>query len=140
VDFGQVFDHIEELHGRYRIQAVAYDRWRAKYIEKRAADIGLTLLEWGQGFQSMTPAIEVFEDKVLNRLLIHEANPAMRWNVDCCQLKSDGAGNKKLLKPPVYQKSKHIDMAISAVMAVGASYLIEGHVDPYSNGVELTAL
>jgi hypothetical protein len=44
------------------------------------------------------------------------------------------------LKPPVYQKSKHIDMAISAVMAVGASYLIEGHVDPYSNGFELTAI
>lgn len=140
VDFGQVFDHIEELHNRYRIQAVAYDRWRAKYIEKRAGEIGLTLLEWGQGFQSMTPAIEVFEDKVLNRTLSHEGNPAMRWNIDCCQLKTDGAGNKKLIKPPTYQKSKHIDLAIAGVMAVGASYLIEGHNDPYANGAEISAL
>ena len=140
VDFDEVFSHIEQVQARFDLQAIAYDRWRAKYIEKRASEAGIQLLEWGQGFQSMTPAIEAFEDLVHNARLSHDGNGATRWNIDCCQLKSDGAGNKKLIKPPVHQKSKHIDLAIAAVMAVGASFLVEGVYDPYAHGAGVTIL
>jgi len=140
VDFDEVFEHIERMQQRFDLQAIAYDRWRAKYIEKRASEAGIQLLEWGQGFQSMTPAIEAFEDLVHNSRVSHDGNAAMRWNIDCCQLKSDGAGNKKLIKPPVHQKSKHIDMAVAAVMAVGASFLVEGAYDPYAHGAGVSIL
>jgi phage terminase large subunit-like protein len=133
-DYDEVFDHIEALAGRYDVQAIAFDRWRIKYIEKRAEEAGIKLIEWGQGFRDMSPAIEIFERLAYNQQIAHDGNAALRWNMDCSTVKSDPAGNKKLVKPPIYQRSKHIDMAVSAVMAVGASMLIEGEYDPYANG------
>lgn len=139
-DWDEVFDHILELKAKYDLQAIAFDRWRIKYIEKRAEENGIQLMEWGQGFRDMSPAIEIFEDLVYNKKLAHDGNLAMRWNVDCAQTASDPAGNKKLVKPKTHQKSKHIDMVIASVMAPAAALLIEREVDPYANGGRLVAL
>lgn len=139
-DWDEVFDHILELNEAYDLQAIAFDRWRIKYIEKQAEKAGIELIEWGQGFRDMAPAIEKFEDLVYNRKLVHNGNKAMSWNVNCAQATSDPAGNKKLVKPKTHQKSKHIDMVIASVMAPAAALLIEREVDPYANGGRLVAL
>ena len=133
-DQDEVFEHIESLVKQYDLQCLAFDRWDAKYIVKKAEAIGVQAMEFGQGYQSMSPAIKVFEPLVYNHLLCHEGNLALRWNMDCAQVTNDPAGNKKLVKPKTHQKSKHIDMAVSSVMAVGAMCLVEEQFDPYANG------
>lgn len=139
-DWDEVFDHILQLRDRFDLQAIAFDRWRIKYIERRAEEAGIQLLEWGQGFRDMAPAIELFERLVYDQNLAHDGNMAMRWNMDCAQVTSDPAGNKKLVKPKTHQKSKHIDMAVASVMAPAAALLVERDVDPYANGGRLVAL
>lgn len=136
VSFEEVFADVLEICRKYGVRSIAYDRWRAEYIERRAAEEHIEIIRWGQGYQSMSPAIEVFEDLVHNQSLIHEANPAMRWNIDCCQIKTDENKNKKLVKPQINQRNKHIDMAVSAVMSTGAAFLIE-ESDPYAQGLRV---
>jgi len=139
-DQDEVFAHIEELNDRYRIQGIACDRWRIKYIEKRMEQAGIEAFDWGQGYQSMAPAINLFESLVFNRQISHDKNECLRWNMDCCQVMSDPAGNKKLVKPQTSINSRHIDMAVAGVMAIGAATINIGEVDPYSNGARLVAL
>jgi phage terminase large subunit-like protein len=139
-DQDEVFAHIEELNVKYRIQGIACDRWRIKYIEKKMEAAGITAFDWGQGYQGMAPAIRLFEDLAFNKRISHDDNGALRWNMDCCEVMSDPAGNKKLVKPKTHINSRHIDMSVAAVMAVGAAETCIGEVDPYSNGARLVSL
>ena len=79
-DQDEVFAHIESLVKQYDLQCLAFDRWDAKYIVRKAEAVGVQAMEFGQGYQSMSPAIKVFEPLVYNHLLCHEGNLALRWN------------------------------------------------------------
>lgn len=124
-DQDEVAAHIIELCAYFNVQGIAADRWRIKYIEKLLEDEQITLFEWGQGYKDMGPAVQNFEDLVFNHRVIHDGNGALRWNMDCCQVQSDPAGNKKLVKPPTHVNSRHIDMAVSVVMAAAAAEVAE---------------
>jgi phage terminase large subunit-like protein len=133
-DQGEVFRHIAELHDRYQIKTLAFDRWRAKYIAEKCEEIGIEMMEFGQGYASMSPAIERFEDLVYNHRIMQDGNLCLRWNMDCAQVMNDPAGNKKIVKPKTHQKQKHVDAAVSSVMGVAAMCLAEVVDDPYSKG------
>jgi phage terminase large subunit-like protein len=133
-DQNEVFRHIAELHERYQIKTLAFDRWRAKYIAEKCEDLGISMMEFGQGYASMSPAIERFEDLVYNHRLLQDGNLCLRWNMDCAQVMNDPAGNKKIVKPKTHQKQKHVDASVSSVMAVAAMCLAEVVDDPYSRG------
>lgn len=139
-DYRVVFAHLEELHAKFDIKCLAYDRWRAEYIEDRCEEIQLPLMKFGQGYASMSPAIEVVEPLIYNKRLRHDGNLCLRWNIDCTQIRTDDAGNKKFVKPQIHQKSKHIDLTVAATMAVGSMCLMRTPLDPYSNGARLVAL
>ena len=48
---------IAELHGRYNIQALAFDRWRIEDLKRELSAIGcnVELIPFGQGFKDMAP-------------------------------------------------------------------------------------
>ena len=52
---------IAELHGKYKIKALAYDRWRIEDIERELDAIGcnVELVPFGQGFKDLSPAVDV---------------------------------------------------------------------------------
>jgi phage terminase large subunit-like protein len=55
---------------------------------------------------------------VLSRRLVHTGHPVLRWNVDCCAVAQDPAGNIKPVKPDRQRGSKRIDGVVAAVMAI----------------------
>jgi phage terminase large subunit-like protein len=64
----------------------------------------------------MTVAVEALEIAVIDRKLVHDGNPALRWNISNAMAVSDPAGNRKL------DKSKtrfRIDGAVALAMALG---------------------
>lgn len=134
IDRRDVFAHLEKLHAKFDIKCLTYDRWKAEYIEDRCEEIRLPLMKFGQGYASMSPAIGVIEELILKRRLKHDGNLCLRWNVDCTQIRTDDASNKKFVKPQLHQKSKHIDLVVAATMATGGMCLVERVVDPYSKG------
>src|SRR5690606_849967 len=76
----------------------------------------LRLVDWGQGYKDMTPAVEAILMSILNRKFIHDGNPVLTWNFSNAITISDPAGNRKIDKSATRFR---IDGAIATAMAVG---------------------
>lgn len=127
IDPAVVAMKIADLMGAYNVLGLCYDRWRIDALIKELDRIdiethkedggpGLKLIDWGQGYASMAPAIDVFERSVLERTLVHPGNPVLSWNVANAVVTQDPAGNRKL------DKSKarfRIDGAVALSMVLG---------------------
>lgn len=100
-------------------QQIAFDRWKMKDFKKDQARLGISLpelVEFGQGYQSMSPAIKIFETKLVQGTLRHDGNPCLTWCASNVVAVQDAAENKK------YDKSRsigRIDGIVAAAMACG---------------------
>jgi phage terminase large subunit-like protein len=95
----------------------------------------LRLVPWGQGYASMTQAVEALEVSVLERKLVHDGNPCLTWNISNAMIIADAAGNRKL------DKSKtrfRIDGAVALAMAIGLKSrdLADGPVKSAYDGLD----
>lgn len=130
IDPSVVATRIAELHNRYKVLGLAYDRWRIADILREFDRIGLQAFEdkgetkgsglrlvpWGQGFRDMAPAIDALEFAVLERKLVHPMSPVLNWNIANAVATMDPAGNRKLDKEKVKFR---IDGAVALAMAMG---------------------
>ncbi len=106
--------------GRYQLQALAYDRWRIEAFKMALAEEGvtdLTMIEHGQGFRDMAPAIDLLEHAVAERRLNHGDNPILTWCISNAVVTPDPAGNRKLDKS---RSTGRIDGAVALAMALHA--------------------
>lgn len=130
IHYGTIALHIAELSTRFKIKGMAFDRWRVAELLKEFDRIGflayreqgdtggsgLRIVDWGQGFKDMSPAVDALERSVLETRLRHPSNPVLTWNIGNAISISDPAGNRKI------DKSKtrfRIDGAVAAAMAIG---------------------
>lgn len=112
-----VVQAIAETIEGMNLQSTNYDRWRIKTLRAECEKIGLDLMlvECGQGFKDMAPAIDAFEARALNGALAHGANPLMRWAVGNSVIVFDPAGNRKINKAKSFSR---VDPVVAAIMAV----------------------
>jgi phage terminase large subunit-like protein len=119
VDYEFVIPKLVEICGEFDVQKIAFDRWKKKDFDKDMTRLGATLpemVEFGQGYQSMSPAIKIFETKFTEETMRHDGNPCLTWCASNVVAVEDAAENKK------YDKSRsigRIDGIIAAVMACG---------------------
>ena len=119
VDYDFVISDLSEICSQFNIQKIAFDRWNKKNFDKDLLRLGATLpemVDFGQGYQSMSPAIKVFETKLIEATMRHDGNPCLTWNAANVVAIQDAAENKK------YDKSRsigRIDGIIATVMACG---------------------
>lgn len=122
-------EKIGELCAKYQVLGLAYDRYATDTVlyhldaiglethtDENSHSGGLRLVPWGQGFASMSPAVDAFEQSILTRDLIHDGNPLLTFCVMNTLINIDPAGNRKLDK----DKSKFcIDGSVALAMALG---------------------
>lgn len=123
-----VLQRLRQLAADFQILAVGYDRWRIEDLKSLAADADIelpTLVEYGQGYKDMSPAIDTFEEKLLGGQLVHNAHPVLTWCAANAVIVSDDAGNRKLSKA---KATGRIDCLLAAVMAIGRA--TAGHEKP----------
>lgn len=122
VDYDFVAEKVLEMTAGMNLQGLAFDRWRIdvfkaalrrqeatpEFIEKMA--------NFGQGFQSMSPALEALESQALNKLLAHGANPVLAMCARNARVIKDPAGNRKLDKR---MRTGRIDGMVALTMAAG---------------------
>jgi len=131
IQYDWVAARLAKISTEYNLAGIAFDRYRIDDLLKAMGDIGLDayvegkdkprsgavrMVPWGQGFKDMTVAVEALEIAVIDRKLVHDGNPALRWNISNALAVSDPAGNRKL------DKSKtrfRIDGAVALAMALG---------------------
>jgi phage terminase large subunit-like protein len=131
IQYGFIAAELARIHQTYNIIGIAFDRYRIDDLMVAMSAIGLDcyvdgkdtaiaeairLVPWGQGYASMTQAVEAVEVSILERKFKHDGNPILTWNFSNAMSISDPAGNRKIDK----SKSRfRIDGAVACAMAVG---------------------
>lgn len=125
IDYEYVARHLREVFDRYDVQKLAFDRWNWRHFKPwldrvgfDEAEIEEKFIEFGQGFQSMSPALRDLEAELLNQRVAHGNHPVLTMCAANAVVVSDPAGNRKLSKA---KSSGRIDGMIALAMAVGAA-------------------
>lgn len=118
VDYEFVAKEIGEIVSGLHINAVAFDRWRMDVLKKEFDRIGLELplVEWGQGFKDMSPALDALEARILNGQLAHGGHPVLTMCAANTMISQDPSGNRK---PDKMKTSGRIDGLVALAMAAG---------------------
>lgn len=133
IDFGYVAQTISDISLEYEIAGIAYDRSRIDVLLKELSQIGIEayrddkdardgairMVDWGQGFISMGPAVDALEESVFQRRFKHDGNPVLGFCFANAIVVPDAAGNRKLDKSATRFR---IDGAVAAAMALGLKY------------------
>lgn len=124
VDYEYVAQDIAAILGGLNVQSVAYDRWRIDLLKKEFEKIGadIPLVECGQGFKDMSPAIEALEAEMVNGRVAHGAHPVLTMCAVNAVVSKDPAGNRKLDK---HKATGRIDGLVAMAMAFGAAQAVE---------------
>jgi phage terminase large subunit-like protein len=123
-----VLHTLSEICATFDVQEIAYDRWRIEDFKMQMEQEGVSLpplFGFGQGYQSMAPALDEFERRLVNSELKHNNNPVMTWCAANAITNSDPAGNRKLDKQ---KNTGRVDGVVAAVMAIGLT------IKPSTNG------
>ena len=113
-DYAYIQNKINELKDVYNIKEIAFDRWGSNMLVERLTEMGLTVVQMGQGFASMSaPTRQLFEELMRENLAYD--NPIFRWMCSNVVVDVDPAGNTK----PTKKSSKgKIDGVVATIMAL----------------------
>lgn len=128
INYNFVQQKIEELAQIYDIKEIAFDRWGATMLTQNLRDAGLTIVDFGQGYKSMSPPMEELMRLVLSERIAHGGNKVLRWNFDNIVVMQDEAGN---IKPDKKRATEKIDGAVAMIMALDRAIVHEDHESVY---------
>ncbi len=119
-------DMLEILDG-LDVQAIAFDRWRIGELRRELDKLGaeLPLIEWGQGYKDMAPALDALEAELLNQRIAHGAHPVLTMCAANATVTRDPTGARKLDKS---RATGRIDGMQALAMAMGAASRAEAAV------------
>ena len=121
---GEVIDHefifakMDEDARKFDVVDVAFDRWGAARVYTIMEDRGLTMVQMGQGYVSMSGPSKELERIVRQRRLHYGEQPVMRWMGHNVVVTEDPAGN---IKPDKGKAREKIDGVVALVMALDRS-------------------
>jgi phage terminase large subunit-like protein len=76
----------------------------------------ITVLEFGQGYMSMSAPTKEIERLVVSLKLVHPNNPVLTWCASNVVVQMDPAGN---VKPNRERSGEKIDGVVAMAMAIG---------------------
>lgn len=116
VDYGAVREKIRQLATIYKVREIAFDPWNATQLATQLHDDGFEVVEFRQGFASMSGPTKEMEKIILGGQLNHLGNPVLRWMASNVCVERDAAGNVKCSKA---KSTERIDGIVAMVMAIG---------------------
>jgi phage terminase large subunit-like protein len=136
VDYEFVAAYLQDAFRRYDIRKLAFDRWSFRHLRPWLIKAGFSepeiddvFVEFGQGYQSMSPAMRDLEAEILNGRIAHGDHPVLKMCAANAVVKSDPAGSRKLAKD---DSTGRIDGMVALLMAIGVAPLSEPAFDAYA--------
>jgi phage terminase large subunit-like protein len=120
VDYSAIEACIRADAALFDVKEIAYDPWNATHIALRLQDEGAKMIEFRQGFRSMSAPTRELEKLIVSRKLAHGGNPVTRWMASNVAVAQDPAGN---LKPAKDKSTERIDGIVALIMALGRAML-----------------
>jgi phage terminase large subunit-like protein len=141
VDYEWIAVYLRELFDRLDVRKLAFDRWNWRHLKPWLLKSGFDELEiedrfveFGQGFQSMSPALNTLEAAIKNERIAHGNHPVLAMCAGNAVVNKDPAGNRKLAKDKSHGRIDGM-VALAMAMSVAATeetesmgYISEGLV------------
>lgn len=123
VSYNAVVQDIARIIADHDLQSIHYDRWGIETLKREMDYAGIPeesfhLLEHGQGFKDMSPALSALETAAIEHILRHDGNPVVTYCLSNVSVISDPAGNRKFDKR---KKNMRIDGAVTLAMSTSAA-------------------
>jgi phage terminase large subunit-like protein len=124
IDYDYVARDIGELTSGLSIAKIGFDRWRMDRMQQALARQGveLPLEPFGQGYMSMSPALDALEADLLKECVRHGGHPVLAMCAANAVAVSDPAGNRKLDKA---KATGRIDGLVALAMAEGVEAMMQ---------------
>lgn len=130
IEYEWVAQYLREVFDTHDIRQIAFDRWGWKTLRPWLLKVGFSeymleehFVEFGQGYQSMSPALRDLETDLLNGNVAHGDHPVLKMCAANAVVQSDPAGNRKLAKD---KSSGRIDGMVALAMARGVAGAFAG--------------
>ena len=118
VDYSFIAAELAQICNGLDVQGIAFDRWNMAHLKKElaAVEFDVELVDWGQGYASMSPALAFLEGELVNHRVAHGMHPVLTMAAANAVVVQDAAGNRKLDKS---SKTRRIDPLQALGMAMG---------------------
>ena len=101
----------------HKLKMVGYDQWNANILVNELEDLGLPVMDIGQSMAALSGASKETERHIVEELIVHDGNPFIEWQLECCSVYTDKNENIKITKDDA-DKSLKIDAVIAMIMAM----------------------
>lgn len=115
IDYDEIELEAFRLADALELERLSFDRWGSKQIVQHMREGELNVVEVGQGFAGISPAMKETEKIIAEGRLWTGANPILRYAFENLAVETDAAGN---IKPNRAKSAGHIDPAVAVVMGV----------------------
>jgi phage terminase large subunit-like protein len=119
-----------------RIKKIGFDRWNFKHLKPWLLAAGLSepfiadhFVEFGQGTQSMSPALRELESIILESEMAHGDHPVLNMCAANAVVEGHDASNRKLSKK---RSAGRIDGMVALAMAIGVAPLKAAKFDVFA--------
>jgi phage terminase large subunit-like protein len=124
IDYDYVAKDIGEICSGLSIAKIGFDRWRMDRMQQalQRQGVELPLEPFGQGYMSMSPALDALEADLLKECVRHGGHPVLAMCAANAVAVSDPAGNRKLDKA---KATGRIDGLVALAMAEGVEAMMQ---------------
>ena len=135
VDYEIVLRQVVDDCHRFAIHEVAFDRWGAAHVVNQLQEHGISVVEFGQGYSSMSSPTKDLANLLTERRLRHGGNPVLEEHASNMNVAQDPAGNIKPVKPDRRKSGKRIDGMVGLIMGLDRALRNEGESPYESRGI-----
>jgi phage terminase large subunit-like protein len=133
VSYEYVAHELRHVFERFSVRRIAFDRWNFRHLKPWLLNAGFSeqmlserWVEFGQGSQSMSPALRELESALLEREIAHGDHPVLKM----CMMNAVTEGHDSSVRRLSKKKSTgRIDGAVALAMALGCAPLRPPKID-----------
>ena len=125
IKYEEVAKILRELFNKYNIKKIGFDRWNIAHLKPWLEKAGFSptmiedrFVEFGQGTQSMSPALRSLEELLRDKKIAHGNHPVLAMCAACAVVEGKDDANRRLSKN---KSSGRIDGLVALAMAVGVA-------------------
>jgi phage terminase large subunit-like protein len=124
-DYDFIIEQIDQDMQVFDIKELAFDPWGSTMFQTKVQELCGEdfLVQFRQGYRSMSPAMKEMERLILNHMLAHGNDPVLNWMADNLVVRTDPAGN---IKPDKEKSLEKIDGMVALAMAIDRCVRHEG--------------
>ncbi|HEX3064166.1 MAG TPA: terminase TerL endonuclease subunit [Dongiaceae bacterium] len=116
MDYGFIERDLMDDASHFVIREVAFDAWNALQFATNMMGEGMTMVDFRQGFKSMSEPFKELERLVIATELRHGRHPVLREMAKAVSVTTDPAGN---IKPDKSKSTLRIDGIVAGGMGIG---------------------